>query len=111
MGRRKVRVAAERRAKPAGIQGIRVRGETMSTDRFLRACRREPVDCTPVWFMRQAGRSLPEYRRVREHHTLLDIARDPELCAEITLLPVATDRKSTRLNSSHIQKSRMPSSA
>ena len=61
----------------------------MSADRFLRACRREPVDCTPVWFMRQAGRSLPEYRRLREHHTLLDIARDPALCAEVTLLPVA----------------------
>jgi len=60
----------------------------MRADRFLRACRREPVDCTPVWFMRQAGRSLPEYRRLRERYTLLDIARQPDLCAEVTLLPV-----------------------
>ncbi|MGH7550184.1 MAG: uroporphyrinogen decarboxylase [Gemmatimonadota bacterium] len=57
-------------------------------DRFLRACRRQPVDCTPVWFMRQAGRSLPEYRAVRERHSLLDIVRLPELCAEVTLQPV-----------------------
>ncbi len=58
------------------------------TDRFLRACRREPVDRTPVWFMRQAGRSQPEYRALRERHTLLDIVRTPELCARVTLLPV-----------------------
>lgn len=59
------------------------------TDRFLRACRREPVDRTPVWFMRQAGRSQPEYRALRERHTLLEMVRTPELCAQITLLPVA----------------------
>jgi uroporphyrinogen decarboxylase len=58
------------------------------TDRFLRACRREPVDTTPVWFMRQAGRALPEYRAIREHATLLEITRDPALCAEVTLQPV-----------------------
>ena len=57
-------------------------------DRFLRACRREPVDCTPVWFMRQAGRYMPEYRAIREHHSLLDICRQPELAAEVTLQPV-----------------------
>ena len=57
-------------------------------DRFLRACRREPVDATPVWFMRQAGRSLPEYRTIRERATLADIVRDPALCAEVTLQPV-----------------------
>ncbi len=57
-------------------------------DRFLRACRREPVDCTPVWFMRQAGRCLPEYRAVRERATLRDITADPALCAEVTLQPV-----------------------
>jgi uroporphyrinogen decarboxylase len=56
--------------------------------RFLRACRREPVDTTPVWFMRQAGRALPEYRKVREAATLLEITRDPALCAEVTLQPV-----------------------
>ena len=57
-------------------------------DRFLRACRREPVDATPVWFMRQAGRSLPEYRAIRERATLADIVRDPALCTEVTLQPV-----------------------
>jgi len=57
-------------------------------DRFLRACRREPVDATPVWFMRQAGRSLPEYRAIRRHATLADIVRDPALCAEVTIQPV-----------------------
>ncbi|MBF6589051.1 MAG: uroporphyrinogen decarboxylase, partial [Ktedonobacterales bacterium] len=56
--------------------------------RFLRACRREPVDRTPIWFMRQAGRSLPEYREIRQHHTLLEIVRQPELCVEVTLQPV-----------------------
>jgi uroporphyrinogen decarboxylase len=58
-------------------------------DRFLRACRREPVDATPVWFMRQAGRALPEYRRIRERATLEEIIRNPALCAEVTLQPVA----------------------
>jgi uroporphyrinogen decarboxylase len=56
--------------------------------RFLRACRREPVDATPVWFMRQAGRALPEYRAVRERATLVEITHDPALCAEVTLQPV-----------------------
>lgn len=57
-------------------------------DRFLRACRREPVDATPVWFMRQAGRALPEYRAIREQATLIEITRDAALCAEVTLQPV-----------------------
>ncbi len=57
-------------------------------DRFLRACRREPVDRTPVWFMRQAGRSQPDYRALRERYSLLDLCRTPELCAQVTLLPV-----------------------
>lgn len=56
--------------------------------RFLKAARGEPVDATPVWFMRQAGRSLPEYRRVRERWGLLEIVSDPDLCAEVTLQPV-----------------------
>ena len=57
-------------------------------DRFLRACRRQPVDRTPVWFMRQAGRAIPEYRAVRERHGLVEITRQPDLCAEVTLQPV-----------------------
>jgi uroporphyrinogen decarboxylase len=55
---------------------------------LVRACRREPVEHTPVWFMRQAGRSLPEYRELRKSHGLFDIVADPELCAEVTLQPV-----------------------
>jgi uroporphyrinogen decarboxylase len=55
---------------------------------LVRACRREPVEHTPVWFMRQAGRSLPEYRRLRERYRLFEIVGDPELCAEVTLQPV-----------------------
>jgi uroporphyrinogen decarboxylase len=55
---------------------------------FIRAARREPVERTPVWFMRQAGRVLPEYRALRERWSLLDICRRPELCAEVTLQPV-----------------------
>ena len=56
--------------------------------RFLRACRKEAVDTTPIWFMRQAGRVLPEYRKIRESHTLLEVCKEPELCAEVTLQPV-----------------------
>jgi uroporphyrinogen decarboxylase len=55
---------------------------------LVRACRREPVEHTPVWFMRQAGRSLPEYRKLREHYGLFEIVAEPELCAEVTLQPV-----------------------
>ena len=53
-------------------------------ERFLAACRREPVDATPVWFMRQAGGSLPAYLALRERHSVIEIARDPELCAEVS---------------------------
>src|SRR2546421_9541108 len=56
--------------------------------RFLDAARRQAVDVTPVWLMRQAGRSLPEYRKLRERWTLADIVAQPELCAEVTLQPV-----------------------
>ncbi|KIE50311.1 MAG: uroporphyrinogen decarboxylase [marine actinobacterium MedAcidi-G2B] len=55
---------------------------------FLAACRSEPHDHTPVWFMRQAGRSLPEYRKIRGEGSILDAIKDAELSAEITLQPV-----------------------
>ncbi len=57
-------------------------------DRFLRACRREPVDATPVWFIHQAGRYMAEYRKIREKHTLLEICKQPELATEVTLQPI-----------------------
>ena len=55
---------------------------------FMRAARRQPVPRPPVWFMRQAGRVLPEYRAVRERLTLLEITRRPDVCVEVTLQPV-----------------------
>jgi uroporphyrinogen decarboxylase len=57
-------------------------------DRFLRACRREPVDVTPVWFMRQAGRYMSDYRALRQRYSLLEICRHPELAVAVTLQPV-----------------------
>src|SRR5712691_6777937 len=60
----------------------------MSAPLLVRAARCEPVERTPVWFMRQAGRSLPEYRALRERHDFFEIGRRPELCAEVTLQPV-----------------------
>jgi uroporphyrinogen decarboxylase len=59
-----------------------------ATSPFLLAARRQPVPRTPIWLMRQAGRSLPEYRKLRERWTLVDIVAQPELCAEVTLQPV-----------------------
>jgi uroporphyrinogen decarboxylase len=58
------------------------------TPLLVRAACREAVERTPVWFMRQAGRSLPGYREIRKRHTLFEVCRQPELCAEVTLEPV-----------------------
>jgi uroporphyrinogen decarboxylase len=60
----------------------------LSTALLVRALKREQTERTPVWFMRQAGRSLPEYRALREKHSFFELAGTPELCAEVTLQPV-----------------------
>src|SRR5690348_11485836 len=57
-------------------------------ERMLAACRRQPTDATPVWFMRQAGRTLARYRVLRERYPILTLAKTPELCSKITLMPV-----------------------
>lgn len=57
-------------------------------DRFIRACRKESVDEVPVWYMRQAGRYDPDYRKIKEKYSLLEICRQPELAAEVTMMPV-----------------------
>jgi uroporphyrinogen decarboxylase len=57
-------------------------------ERLIAACRRQPADATPVWFMRQAGRSLAAYRTLREQYPILTLAKTPELCSQITLMPV-----------------------
>jgi uroporphyrinogen decarboxylase len=81
--------------RPRRLSGNLLRGLCVSTpiegpssERFLRACRREAVDCTPIWIMRQAGRYLPEYRKLRERHAMLDLAKQPDLAAQVTLMPV-----------------------
>src|ERR1700736_2913034 len=53
--------------------------------RFVKACKAQPVDRTPVWFMRQAGRYLPEYRAVRRQYSLIEICKRPEVAAEVTV--------------------------
>ncbi|EPY06737.1 uroporphyrinogen decarboxylase [Paenibacillus sp. E194] len=57
-------------------------------DRFIRACRKQSVDRLPVWYMRQAGRYDPEYRKIKEKYSLLEICRQPDLAAEVTMMPV-----------------------
>ncbi|MGO4374247.1 uroporphyrinogen decarboxylase family protein, partial [Paenibacillus sp. MCAF20] len=57
-------------------------------DRFIRACMKQEVDRVPVWYMRQAGRYDPDYRKIKEKYSLLEICKQPELAAEVTMMPV-----------------------
>jgi uroporphyrinogen decarboxylase len=57
-------------------------------DRFLKACRREPVEATPIWLMRQAGRYMPEYRALRARYSMLELVSTPDLACEVTLQPI-----------------------
>ncbi|MDD9269882.1 uroporphyrinogen decarboxylase [Paenibacillus sp. GCM10023248] len=57
-------------------------------DNFIKACRKEQVDTLPVWYMRQAGRYDPDYRKIKEKYSLLEICKQPELAAEVTLMPI-----------------------
>jgi uroporphyrinogen decarboxylase len=69
------------------MEGLDISAEDslLSGNRFVRACLRKPVDRTPVWFLRQAGRYMQEYRDIRRHHTLVEICKQPELAAEVTI--------------------------
>ena len=69
----------------ASNQGLSAAGIVLDGSRFVRACLRKPVDRTPVWFLRQAGRYMQEYRDVRKHHSLVEICKMPELAAEVTI--------------------------
>src|SRR5437868_3012548 len=76
-------------ARPAERSGARVSASAMTGAARMRAAsRHQPADATPVWFMRQAGRSLAEYRKLREQYPILTLAKTPELCSQITLMPV-----------------------
>jgi uroporphyrinogen decarboxylase len=81
--------AASRQLPPAAAQNDSSDAAAPWHDSvFLRACRREPVDFTPVWLMRQAGRYMPEYRRIRERTSFQDLCRDPQLCSEVMCVAV-----------------------
>src|SRR5271166_4137949 len=67
------------------IPSITELATTSGGTRFVRACLKRPVDRTPVWFLRQAGRYMAEYQAVRKHHTLLEICKQPKLAAEVTI--------------------------
>jgi uroporphyrinogen decarboxylase len=72
-------------ASPERTAAIQTVEPMAGESRFVRACLRLPVDRTPVWFLRQAGRYMPEYMAVRKHHSLLEICRTPDVAAEVTI--------------------------
>jgi uroporphyrinogen decarboxylase len=71
--------------RQALVGRISANGPMTGAQRFLRACMRQPVDVTPIWFLRQAGRYMAEYQAIRRNHSLLDICRTPRLAAEVTI--------------------------
>jgi uroporphyrinogen decarboxylase len=73
------------RGRPSDVQS----SGALRNSPFMRACRCEPTEFTPVWLMRQAGRYMPEYRRIRQQHSFLELCRNPQLCSEIMCLAVA----------------------
>jgi uroporphyrinogen decarboxylase len=77
-------------AEQAGVTEAppRAAADAEPTSTFLRACRGLPVERTPVWLLRQAGRYMPEYRALRERHSMLELVRTPELAVQVTLMPV-----------------------
>src|SRR5882757_9030744 len=77
-----------RKQTPAGKPAETVPAGLTFRERFLRACHCERVDRPPVWLMRQAGRALPEYRKLKEKYTFLDLVQNPELATEVTLQPI-----------------------
>src|ERR1700680_1097541 len=72
------------------VRSMAVMNPHSGVARFLDACRRRQPDATPIWFMRQAGRCLAEYRELRKRYDILTMAKTPELCAQVTVMPVET---------------------
>lgn len=60
----------------------------MKNDLFLRACRKKAVECTPIWLMRQAGRYMPQYRKIRESHSVMEICKDPDISSDVSAMPI-----------------------
>jgi uroporphyrinogen decarboxylase len=83
-----VKTATAQRGHTAPAKEIAAQGALLNRQRFLAACHCQPVDRTPVWLMRQAGRALPEYRALKEKRTFLELVQTPELAAEVTLQPI-----------------------
>jgi uroporphyrinogen decarboxylase len=73
---------------PAAGPPADVRPDSAQASRFLRACRRQPVDATPIWFMRQAGRVIPEYHEIQRKHGFFEIVKTPDLACLVTLQPI-----------------------